>query len=96
MTRSSAGARSLPTCRYFQNPLFLKDKIANKETESNVSLPNESHADSLEDSIVQNMGAVSQLQQFPTPTNTITRSGTEQYAPLLSARTVGNTTQKQM
>ena len=50
MTRSGASVRSLPTCRYFQNLLFLKDQISNKETEGNVSLPNESDTDSLEHS----------------------------------------------
>ena len=39
MTKSGAGAQSLPTCKYFQNLQFLKDKIGNKETESNISLP---------------------------------------------------------
>ncbi|CAB3994829.1 Hypothetical predicted protein [Paramuricea clavata] len=93
MTRSGAGACSLPTCRYFQNLLFLKDKIANKETESNVSLSNQRHAVSLEDSIIQNMGALSQQQSIRTPN---TRPGTEQHAPLLSTTTVSNSTQKQV
>ena len=39
MTKSGAVAHSLPTCKYFQNLQFLKDKIGNKETESNISLP---------------------------------------------------------
>ena len=34
MTKSGAAAHSLPTCKYFQNLQFLKDKIGNKETES--------------------------------------------------------------
>ena len=59
MTRSGAGNRSLPTCRYFQNLLFLKDKISSKETESNLSLPNQSDADGLDNS----------QQQFSVPPN---------------------------
>lgn len=39
MTRSGAGATELPKCKYFNQLAFLRDKTANKITESNVSLP---------------------------------------------------------
>ena len=85
MTRSGAGARSLPTCRYFQNLLFLKDKISNKETESNVSLPNESDADSLEHS---------QQQSFELPNS---RPAIMQHPPsLLTTAASSASNQKQV
>jgi hypothetical protein len=106
MTRSGAGACELPTCRYFPNLLFLKDKIADKETESNVSLSNQSQADCLEDSIIQNMGALLFFNFMYLPYKSTfnfehyrppnTRPGLEQHTPLLSATTVGNSTQKQV
>ena len=84
MNRSGTGARSLPTCRYFQN-LFLKDKIFNKETEGNVSLPNESDADSLEHS---------QQQSFELPNS---RPAIMQHPPsLLTTAASSTSNQKQV
>ncbi len=83
LTRSGAGARSLPTCRYFQNLLFLRDKVSNKETESNVSLPNHSDADSLGDSITLNLEGHSQQLSCTPPLSTTTTAGssTQKQAP---------------
>lgn len=39
MTRSGAAAQTLPKCKYFNQLQFLQDKVMNKETHSNVSLP---------------------------------------------------------
>ena len=39
MTRSGAAACSLPKCKYFDQLMFIRDKVANKETSSNLQLP---------------------------------------------------------
>ena len=41
LTKSSALASSLPKCNYFQLMRFLHEKTANKPTESNLCLPND-------------------------------------------------------
>lgn len=41
MTRSGAASHTLPKCKYFENLLFINDKILNQETCSNIVLPNE-------------------------------------------------------
>lgn len=42
MTRSGVAAHVLPKCKYFENLMFLNDKISNQETESNITLGTES------------------------------------------------------
>ena len=38
MTRSGAPSSSLPKCKYFSQLQFIRDKIMNKETDSNLNL----------------------------------------------------------
>ena len=40
--KSGAGASKTPTCKLFDNLLFLKDFVSNRETTSNIFLSNES------------------------------------------------------
>lgn len=39
LTRSGAAAHTLPKCKYFSQLQFVQDKVMNKETSSNVSMP---------------------------------------------------------
>lgn len=48
LTRSGAAAHTLPKCKYFDTLLFLHDKVSNRETSSNVILPNENGGKDLE------------------------------------------------
>ena len=41
LTKSGAPASSLPKCSYFEVIRFLHDKTANKPTENNLRLPND-------------------------------------------------------
>ena len=41
LSKSGAPALSLPKCNYFEVMRFLHDKTANKPTESNLCLPND-------------------------------------------------------
>ena len=48
LTRSGAAGHTLPKCKYFDSLLFLYDKISNRETTSNVTLPKENSSEDLE------------------------------------------------
>ena len=38
-TRSGSGSSRLPTCKYFESLLFIRDTVSNKPTESNLHMP---------------------------------------------------------
>ena len=40
LNRSGAGASKAPSCKCFERLLFLRDTVSNKDTDSNISLPN--------------------------------------------------------
>lgn len=73
---------------------FVNDKIASKETETNVSLSNHNLADSLDDTRSHKIWGLfhSKRPQH----HSIQGQGTEQHEPLLYTTTVVNSMQKQL
>ena len=45
--KSGAGASKVPTCKFFDQLLFLRDFVSNRETNSNITLPIESEVDDI-------------------------------------------------
>ena len=45
--KSGAGASKVPTCKFFNQLLFLRDFVSNRETNSNITLPIESEVDDI-------------------------------------------------
>ena len=43
LTKSGAPAHALPKCKYFDQLMFVHDKVKNRETESNVVICDEDH-----------------------------------------------------
>ena len=39
--KSGAGASKMPTCKLFEQLLFLRDLVSNRETNSNIILPSD-------------------------------------------------------
>ena len=39
LTKSGAGATKLPNCKFYNELLFLKDVLLNRQTESNITIP---------------------------------------------------------
>ena len=39
LTRSGAGAKELPQCKFFKEMQFIRDVVSNRATQSNLSLP---------------------------------------------------------
>ena len=67
LTRSGAATDSLPKCKYFDQLLFIHDKVKNRETESNVNL-----GDSNEEQEQSSTESICTMQTNPSRSSTPT------------------------